>query len=114
MLRDYHVYMSDLIANCNAELATEDGPKSKTYTPHHKIYHPEKPGKLRVVFDCSAEYKEVLCLNDILLQGPDITNNLVCVLLRFRRESIAVHGDIHSMFHQVKIPLQDIEYFPFL
>ena len=58
----------------------------------------EKPGKLRVVFDCSAKYKGI-CLNDILLQGPDITNNLVGVLLRFCQESIAVQGDIQSMFH---------------
>ena len=106
--------MSDLITNGYAKLATEDGPIGKSwYIPHHGIYHPEKPGKLRVVFDCSAKYRGI-CLNDILLQGPDITNNLVGVLLRFRRESIAVQGDIQSMFHQVKIPLQDQDYFRFL
>ena len=114
LLKDYQVYMSDLITNGYAKLATGDGPIGKTwYIPHHGIYHPEKPGKLRVVFDCSAKYKGI-CLNDILLQGPDITNNLVGVLLRFRRESIAVQGDIQSMFHQVKIPLQDQDYFRFL
>ena len=82
--------MSDLITNGYAKLATENGPIGKTwYIPHHGIYHPEKPGKLRVVFDCSAKYKGI-CLNDILLQGPDTTNNLVGLLLRFCRESTAV------------------------
>ena len=58
LLKDYQVYMSDLITNCYAKLATENGPIGKTwYIPHHGIYHPKKPGKLRVVFDCSAKYK---------------------------------------------------------
>ena len=114
LLEDYQVYMSDLIADSYAKLATVDGPIGKTwYISHHGIYHPEKPGILRVDFDCLAKYKGI-CLNDILLQGPDITNNLVGVLYRFRRESIAVQGDIQLMFHHVKIPFQDQDYFRFL
>ena len=27
------------------------------YLPHHGIYHPKKPDKIRVVYDCSAEYQ---------------------------------------------------------
>ena len=27
------------------------------YIPHHAVYHKKKPGKIRVVFDCSAIYK---------------------------------------------------------
>ena len=26
------------------------------YIPHHGVTHPAKPGKVRVVFDCSAEF----------------------------------------------------------
>ena len=26
------------------------------YIPHHGVYHPRKPEKIRVVFDCSAKY----------------------------------------------------------
>ena len=36
------------------------------YIPHHGVYHPKKPGKIRVVFDCSAQYKGS-SLNDHLL-----------------------------------------------
>ena len=58
--------------------------------------------KIRVVFDCSAEYKGK-ALNKHLLQGPDLTNRLVGVLARFRKEPVAFMADIESMFLQVHV-----------
>ena len=72
------------------------------YIPHHGVYHPKKPNKIRVVFDCAAEYQNE-SLNKHLLQGPDLTNNLTGVLCRFRQEPIAFMCDIEGMFHQVKV-----------
>ena len=46
----------------------------KWYIPHHGVYHPKKY-KTRVVFDCSVRFKGT-SLNDHLLSGPDLTNNL--------------------------------------
>lgn len=43
------------------------------YIPHHGVYHPRKPEKIRVVFDCSAKFAGT-SLNDHLLTGPDLTN----------------------------------------
>ena len=57
--------------------------KSIWYIPNHGVYHPKKPNKIRVVFDCSAQYQGE-SLNGHLLQGPDLTNNLTGVLCRFR------------------------------
>ncbi|XDV45657.1 hypothetical protein PO909_013717 [Leuciscus waleckii] len=70
------------------------------YIPHHGVYHPKKQ-KLRVVFDCTASFQG-RSLNSELLQGPDLTNTLVGVLLRFREEPVAIMADIESMFYQVK------------
>ena len=68
----------------------KQGQEGRTwYIPRHGIYHKNKLGKIRVVFGCSARYKGV-CLSDHLLSGPDITNRLIGILLRFRRESIAI------------------------
>ena len=52
------------------------------YIPYHGVYHPKKH-KIRVVFDCGASY-EGTSLNSNLLHGPDLTNSLVSVLVRFR------------------------------
>ena len=65
-------------------------------------YHPRNPKKLRVVFDCSGNYRNP-SLNSHLLQGPDLTNKLVGVLCRFRQENAARVCDIKAMYHQVKV-----------
>lgn len=83
------------------------------YIPHHGVYHPQKPGKIRVVFDCSAQYQDT-SLNTHLLTGPDLTNTLVGVLCRFRKGSVAVMCDVERMFHQFHVTPQDQDYLRFL
>ena len=46
-------------------------------------------------------------LNSLLLSGPDMLNNLVGILMRFREEKIALSGDIEAMFNQVAVPPED-------
>ena len=77
------------------------------------MFNPQKPGKTRVVFDCAAKFHNT-SLNDQLLKGPDLTNNLVGVLLRFRKESIALMADIERMFHQVYVSPEDCNVLRFL
>ena len=60
-------------------------------------------GKARIVFDSAAKTQNI-CLNDMLLQGPDRNNSLRGVLLRFRLHPHAVTADIENMFHQIAIP----------
>ena len=40
------------------------------YIPHHWVVHAAKPRKVRVVFDCSAEYRGT-SLNNQLTSGPE-------------------------------------------
>ena len=71
------------------------------YLPHHPVIHPYKPSKVRVVFDCAAKCKDV-CLNDALMQGPNLINSLIGVLTRFPKDRVVLVGDIESMFHLVQ------------
>ena len=76
------------------------------YLPHHCVINPNKPGKLRVVFDCAAKY-EGKSLNSRCMQGPDLMNKLLFVLLWFRLYQFAIQGDVTSMYNQVLIPPHD-------
>ncbi|XP_071830918.1 uncharacterized protein [Apostichopus japonicus] len=48
------------------------------------------------------------------MQGPDMINKLLPVLLRFRQHSIAVQADIEAMYNQVRIPARDRDALRFL
>lgn len=102
----YTTFMNDLEKQGYAEKVPEsdlDRHDGKVwYIPHHGVYHPQKPGKIRVVFNCPISYKGK-SLNQELLQGPDLTNRLLGVLLRWRKEKVAIMADIQSMFYQVKV-----------
>ena len=65
------------------------------------------------MFDCAAKYRDI-SRNQQLLQGQDLTNSLVGVLLRFRQEPIAVAADIESMFFHVLVESKDCDAFRFL
>lgn len=54
------------------------------------------------------------CRSSQLLQGPDLTNSLLGVLIRFRQEVVAVMADIQAMYHQVKVTKQDVDFLRFL
>ena len=87
-------------------LIEEDNEPHQWFLPHHGVYKRSNPEKCRVVFDCAAQYKGV-SLNDVILQGPNFLNNLSGVLIRFRKEPVAVIGDIKLMFHQCFVMKQD-------
>ena len=109
---DYVSFMNDIIRAGYAERAPKKNVKA-WYIPHHGVYHPKKPGKIRVVFDCSAEF-EGHSLDRELLQGPDLTKSLLGIMCRFRQESVAFACDIEGMFHQVKVNEEHRDYLRFL
>ena len=50
------------------------------YLPHHLVVHARKTDKVRVVFDYAAKCMGT-SLNDQLMQGPNLNNNLMRVLM---------------------------------
>ena len=106
----YTEFMDDLLRKGYAKRVHIGQPEEPStpawYLPHHPVFHPQKPDKVRVVFDCAAKYRGT-SLNDQLLQGPDLTISLVGVLTRFREESVALMYDVEAMFHEVKVRPDD-------
>ncbi len=54
------------------------------------------------------------CLNDALLPGPVLQNELPQVLAKFREGDVAFGGDIEAMFSRVRLQEQDARYHRFL
>ena len=65
------------------------------YIPHHGVVHLAKLGKVRAVFDCSTEYRGTSLKKQLIL-GPQLTNQLVGVLKRFREEQVAFIVDVEA------------------
>ncbi|KAL3983862.1 FRAS1-related extracelluar matrix protein 1/2 [Sarotherodon galilaeus] len=99
MKADFLEFMEKMLKKAHAEVAPPMQPGQECwYLPLFGVYHPRKPDKIRVVFDSSASYEGV-SLNDVLLTGPDLNNSLLGVLMRFRKEQVAITADIEHMFH---------------
>ena len=113
---EYTKFMKDLTDQGYAQRCREPGghaEESAWYLPHHSVHNPKKPDKFRVVLDCGAGYQG-RNLNAELLQGPDMTNSLVGVFQRFRKEEVAFTADVKAMFYQVRIPKDQRRFVRFL
>ena len=96
---DYQCFMDHLVANGFSRKATSPSTDDSTcYLPHRRVYHSQKPGKVRVVFDCSAEFQGTSLNKELLPPGPELTNQLVGVLTRFRTEEVALMSDVEDIF----------------
>ncbi|XP_072400953.1 uncharacterized protein [Diabrotica undecimpunctata] len=72
------------------------------YLPHHGVLKETSlTTKLRVVFDGSARTDSGLSLNDVLMVGPKLQDDLMCILLRFRKHNVVIASDIEKMYRQV-------------
>ena len=100
----YTKQIEGLILKGYAKWSSSSSVKRKTwYLPLQGVKNASKLGKVRIVFDCSRNY-DGNSLNNTLLSGPDLTNELAGVLIRFCTREVAFMGDIEAMYHQVQVP----------
>ena len=72
------------------------------YISHHDVLKPDsKSTPVKIVFNSSASYIGQV-LNEYWAKGPDLLNNLLGILVRFRENEIGFIGDMKKMYHTVK------------
>jgi len=73
------------------------------YLPHHAVFKSSSSTtQTCVVFDGSCHSSNGLSLNDTLLVGPTIQQDLYSIVLRFRTYQIAFTRDKAKMYRQVR------------
>lgn len=63
----------------------------------------DKMSKIRVVFDASCKTTTGISLNDALMVGPVVQQDLISILIRFRFFSYVFSADIIKMYRQVMV-----------
>lgn len=79
------------------------------FLPHHAVLKASN-GKLRTVFDGSAQTSTGVSLNQCLHSGPKLLRDLCDVITSFRRHQVVFVADIKMMFRQTVIHPDDRRY----
>lgn len=75
--------------------------KKACYLPHHAVFKETSTStRLRVVFDASCKTSNGVSLNDVLLKGPVLQDDLIYILARFRTHNFVLSADITKMYRQ--------------
>ncbi|XP_018308840.1 uncharacterized protein [Mycetomoellerius zeteki] len=101
----YSQFMSEYIALGHMrQIDEKEGEDSESfYLPHHCISKAPAYGKFRVVFDASAKDAAGVSLNDVLMVGPTVQQDLFTILLRFRTFRYALSADVVKMYRQIQV-----------
>ncbi|XP_066585595.1 uncharacterized protein [Prorops nasuta] len=86
-----------------------DNPRA-WYLPHHAVVQTIPNWKLRVVFDASRRNANQHCLNEFLLVGQALQNDLSLILLQWRKYKFVFTTDIVKMFRQISLHPLDQDY----
>ena len=81
------------------------------YLPHFAVRRSSTTTPVRIVFDCSSGKPS---LNDCLLKGPPLVNDLCQTILRFRLFKYACLSDIEKAFLNIGLNREDRDFTRFL
>lgn len=79
------------------------------FIPHHGIFK-KGSDKLRVVFNAASKTSSNVSLNQCLLSGPPLQNDITKILIKFRQYQCVFTTDIKQMFRQTWIHPSDRKY----
>ncbi|XP_055611269.1 uncharacterized protein LOC129757912 [Uranotaenia lowii] len=113
--KQYSEFLREYLALNHMEEVPADEVSVETskcfYLPHHAVVKTESTTtKLRVVFDASSASSTGVSLNDKLLAGPNVNQELFDVFLRFRTKQVAFTADVEKMYRQVLVHEADRDF----
>ncbi|XP_065094442.1 uncharacterized protein LOC135714967 [Ochlerotatus camptorhynchus] len=114
--KEYHAFMADYLDRGHMRKIDEHSTEVPVsyYIPHHPVIKDSSTTtRVRVVFDASSKSSTGISLNDVLLNGPVIQDELRTIIMRGRFYRIMLVADVEKMFRQIwtdhiDVPLQNI------
>ncbi|XP_071651718.1 uncharacterized protein [Temnothorax longispinosus] len=93
------------------EIPVSDVTEEVYFIPHHSVFKRDShTTKLRVVFNALSKSSTGVSLNDVLLAGPTLQEDLFSIVTRFRTHRYVLSADIEKMYRQVKVHPEDGKY----
>ncbi|XP_031635623.1 uncharacterized protein LOC116348696, partial [Contarinia nasturtii] len=90
------------------ELSSYDPNENAFYLPHHAVIRNESTTtKLRVVFNASQATSNGISLNDQLAIGANHQNDILSILIHFRKFKYAFTADVEKMYRQILVNEDD-------
>lgn len=81
------------------------------YLPHHAVTREDKETtQVRIVFDASCKGSNNKSLNEQLLVGPPLQDDLRNIIMRWRMKPICFIADIEKMYRQILVSKEDTNY----
>ena len=103
----YALVIKDYIEKYAEVVEDPDAPTNGPvcYLPHRAVVkHDSSTTKLRIVFDGSAKCgRDEVCLNDCLMQGPNLVQLIAACIINFRTRKYAFSADLEKAFLQILI-----------
>ncbi|XP_037932864.1 uncharacterized protein LOC119667632 [Teleopsis dalmanni] len=108
----YNAFMDEYLSLGHMTIVEEaDMDKIKYFAPHQYVLRPDSTStKLRVVFDCSCKTDSGLSLNEVMMKGPLVQDDLLSIILRFRCYKYAITADVTKMYRQAWVTDDDANY----
>ncbi|XP_070546084.1 uncharacterized protein [Ptychodera flava] len=111
----YHKVITDQEKQGFIERVENDNTEFGHYLPHRHVKKDSTTTPIRIVYDCSCKGNNTSpSLNDCLMTGPPLLNDLTSILLRFRANPIALTSDIEKAFLQIRLEPYERKFTKFL
>ncbi|XP_011688402.1 PREDICTED: uncharacterized protein LOC105450317 [Wasmannia auropunctata] len=109
----YHAFLQEYQTLGHMERVPETvpSPQLAAYIPHHAVTREESTtSKLQVVFNASCRTSNGTTLNEHLLAGPKLQQDLPAIMLRWRQFRFVYTADVAKMYRQILVHPGDVDY----
>ena len=104
-----------IIEEVHDPLADNESRSDLFYLPHRILVDKQRlTTKHRIVYDASSRCKNGKSLNDCVLCGPKLQQDILAILIRFRSAFFTIISDISKMFLNCNIKPVDRDFLRFL